>query len=84
MSIQSVVVVLSHLIFDDIDVLAVVEVLEDAADLIIRVGFALLIEWFRHIYYVENSRTVMSEYIEQIATSTCQDDTMRPKFGNVF
>ena len=84
MRIQSVVVVLGHLVFDNTNVLAVVEVLEDATYLIVRVGFTLLIERFRHIYDVEDTRTMMSEYVEQIATSTCQDNTMRPRGGNAF
>ena len=82
MSIQSVVIMLSYLIFNSIDVLAVVEILEDATNLIIGVGFTLLVEWLRYIHCIENTRTMISEYVEQVATSTCQYDTMRPKFGN--
>ena len=84
LSIQGVVVILSYLISDSIDVLAVVEILEDATNLIIGVSFTLLIEWIRYIYCVENSWTMMSEYVKHISTSTCQNDTMRPKCGNVF
>ena len=64
LSIQSIVVMLSHLIFDSINVLAVVEILEDATYLIIGVDFTLLVEWFGYIYRIENTRTMMSEYVK--------------------
>lgn len=55
--IESIVVVFSDLISDYREILIVVNVLQNTANLIIRVDFTLLIKGCGHIHLIEFTRT---------------------------
>ena len=83
LSIQSVVVVLSDFISDYREVLIVVNVLQNTANLVIRVNFTLLIESRGHIHRIEFARTVVREYIQKVTASTCQNGAVSLVRGSV-
>ena len=56
--------------------LVIVEILEDAADLVVRVLLMLLVEWLWYFHDIQITWWVLLEQLQQIATSACNQDAM--------